>query len=298
MDAASANMLPHIAARLIGSPIAMRACKLQAIMGALAPRLGLSAEGFRAQDSQFPADRAATSPGVAVIPVVGSLVARGLGGVEAMSGLAGYQQIGAALQDALADPEVSGILLDIDSYGGEVQGMLELAGKIRAARGRKPIAAVANGSAYSAAYALASAADRLFVTVAGGVGSIGVVAVHVDHSEADKAEGLAYTFVHAGATKVDGNPHAPLADSARAGLQAEVNRLYGLFVQSVAADGRVSEATARTSEARTFHGEQAVAAGLADAVGTFEEALAWVANASAQPTANPFGQRPAWPRSA
>jgi ClpP class serine protease len=129
---------------------------------------------------------------------------------------------------------VRAILLDVDSPGGETGGVFDLADRIRAASRVKPVWAVANDMAFSAAYALASAAERVFVSRTSGVGSIGVIALHADQSAKDEQDGVRYTTVFAGARKNDLNPHAPLSDEAFAGLEAEVNRVYDLFVGTVA----------------------------------------------------------------
>ncbi len=172
-----------------------------------------------------------------MLPIHGTLVRRTVG-LEAESGLMSYATIGAELDAALANPAVRAILLDLDSPGGEAGGVFDLAERIRAAAQVKPVWAVANDLAFSAAYALAAGASRLFVSRTGGVGSIGVIALHVDQSAQDARAGLAYTPVFAGARKNDLDPHAPLTAAAHAVLQAEVDRIYELFVNSVAAAPR------------------------------------------------------------
>ena len=119
----------------------------------------------------------------------GTLVKR-TAGLDAASGLTSYAEIGAMLESALADPQVAGILLDIDSPGGEASGSFELARRVREAAAVKPIWALANDSAFSAAYAIASAADRVIISETGGVGSIGVIALHIDQSVKDANDGL------------------------------------------------------------------------------------------------------------
>ncbi|MDO8605115.1 MAG: S49 family peptidase, partial [Phaeospirillum sp.] len=157
----------------------------------------------------------------------------------------------------------------------------------------KPIWAVADEAALSAAYAIACTADRLYVTQTGEVGSVGVVAVHRDESGADAQAGLAWSFVHAGAAKVDGNPHQPLSDSARATLQADVDALYGKFTTLVAERRRLSPDTVRATEAAIYRGDQAVAAGLADKVGTLRVALADLGAVLARPSIrSPILSRP------
>lgn len=264
-------MLPHLASRLFGTPLLVHRAKLDVILSVLGPRIGLPGVEMAAA---IPAPRQATpaQPGIAVIPVHGSLLKRSLG-LEAASGLTSYAEIGGLIDVALADPQVSGILLDIDSPGGEVNGCFELARKVRETARIKPVWAIANDTAFSAAYALGCAAQRLFVTETGGVGSIGVIALHVDQSVKDTQDGYRYTALTAGAHKNDYSPHEPLDAAARAALQTEVDRLYGLFVDHVAALRGLSAESVRATEAALYFGPNAVAAGLADAVGTLQTAL-------------------------
>ncbi len=265
-------MLPHLAARLFGTPLLVHRAKLDVILAVLGERLNLAAP---AADLAIPVPRVtpAQPSGIAVIPIHGTLVKRVLG-MEAASGLTSYGGIAQEIDAALADPLVQGILLDIDSPGGEASGSFELARQIRHAATQKPVWAVANDAAYSAAYALAASAQRLIVTETGGVGSIGVIALHIDQSAKDAQEGYRYTAVTAGAHKNDFSPHHPLSDEAKAELQAEVDRLYGLFVEHVTAMRSLNADAVRATEAGLYFGANAITAGLADAVSSFETALA------------------------
>ena len=265
-------MLPHLAARLFGTPLLVHRAKLDVILAVLGERLNLTAP---AADLAIPVPRVtpAQPSGIAVIPIHGTLVKRVLG-MEAASGLTSYGGIAQEIDAALADPQVQGILLDIDSPGGEASGSFELARQIRHAATQKPVWAVANDAAYSAAYALAASAQRLIVTETGGVGSIGVIALHIDQSVKDAQEGYRYTAVTAGAHKNDFSPHHPLSDEAKAELQAEVDRLYGLFVEHVTAMRSLNADAVRATEAGLYFGANAITAGLADAVSSFETALA------------------------
>ena len=265
-------MLPHLAARLFGTPLLVHRAKLDVILAVLGERLNLAAP---AADLAIPVPRVtpAQPSGIAVIPIHGTLVKRVLG-MEAASGLTSYGGIAQEIDAALADPLVQGILLDIDSPGGEASGSFELARQIRHAATQKPVWAVANDAAYSAAYALAASAQRLIVTETGGVGSIGVIALHIDQSVKDAQEGYRYTAVTAGAHKNDFSPHHPLSDTAKAELQTEVDRLYGLFVEHVAAMRSLDVDAVRATEAGLYFGANAITAGLADAVSSFETALA------------------------
>jgi ClpP class serine protease len=164
----------------------------------------------------------------------------------------------------------------VDSAGGEIGGLFDLVEQIRAmkATDEKPLWAVANESALSAAYAIASAADRVYVTRTGEVGSIGVVAVHIDESGADAKAGLAWTFVFAGERKVDGNGHEPLSERARTAIQADVDHIYAEFCALVAANRRLTSEAVRRSNAAIYRGELAIRAGLADRIGTLDLAIA------------------------
>lgn len=267
--------LPHVAARVFGTPLLIARGKLDVILSVLAPRLAggdiVTLSGLEAGDEK---QTPATLDGIALVPIVGTLVARS-GYLDAASGLLAYGPIGDAIDAAMADPSVRGVLLDIDSPGGEVGGLFDLVARIteiKAAAG-KPLWAVANENALSAAYAIASSADRIYVTQTGEVGSIGVVAAHVDESGADAQAGLAWSFIFAGQQKVDGNAHEPLSQRARANIQADVDRLYGEFCNLVVANRGLNIEAVRATQAATYRGALAIDAGLADQLGTFEAAI-------------------------
>lgn len=264
--------LPHLASRLYGTPLLIARSKLDIILSVLGERIHWPEPQSAIP---LPPSRAQTDApsGIAVVPIHGTLVRRGLG-LEAASGLTSYGEIGAMLETALADPTVAGILLDVDSPGGEAGGVFELARQIRAADARKPVWAIASDSAFSAAYAIACSASRVYVTQTGGMGSIGVIAMHVDQSARDAQEGYRYTAITAGDQKNDFSPHQPLDKEASARLQAEVDRLYGLFVDHVASMRQLESRFVRSTQAGLYFGPEAVAAGLADAEGSPAMAIA------------------------
>lgn len=271
------NLLPHLAARLFGAPLLIHRPKLDVILSVLGTRVGLpdlsAPTGFVQPDrSAAHADTGAARSSIAVIPIYGTLVRR-TQGLEAQSGLTSYAGIAQSLETALADPSVAAILLDIDSPGGESSGVFDLADRIRAATTIKPVWAVANDMAFSAAYALGSAASRLIVSRTGGVGSIGVIAMHVDQSVKDQQDGIAYTAVFAGDRKNDLNPHAPISGEAHSFLQGEVNRIYDLFATTVAKHRGMGVNTIKSTQAALYFGADAVASGLADDVGTLDDAI-------------------------
>lgn len=235
-----------------------------------------AAEDARPKAAQAAAMRAARAgAGVAVIPVRGVLVPR-----ETSFGWLfdefGVDRLQRALRDAHADASVSAIVLDIDSPGGSVYGVDELADEIRQARASKPVVAIANPLSASGAYYLQSAATEAWVTPSGEVGSVGVYSLHLDWSRALEQDGITPTFVFAGEHKVEGNPYEPLTDDARQALQAGVDRYYDMFVRAVAKGRGVSVADVRASfgQGRVVGPKEALAAKMVDTVGTLDEAIA------------------------
>lgn len=203
--------------------------------------------------------------GIAIVPVAGSTVHRN-GAIHPTDGTTSYEGLQIQIGMALDHPDVRGILLDINSGGGDVSGLFDLVDMIYEGRSQKPIWASIDEAGASAAYALASAAHRVVTPRTGLAGSIGVVLGHVDMSGALEKEGLAVTLIHAGASKVDGNQFEPLSPEVKARLQAEVDDLYGLFVRTVARNRNMSESAVRGTQARVFMGDKAVQAKLVDQV--------------------------------
>lgn len=203
--------------------------------------------------------------GIAIIPIHGLLTKRS----EIFSSFmktTSYDDIFSAISDAIEDEKVEVILLDIDSPGGEVSGLFDLVDFIFNSRGQKPIYSFANDYACSAAYAIASSTSHIFVNRTSCVGSVGVIATHLDVSEADKKEGLKYTTIFAGEKKNDLSPHEPLSENAKDDLQEEVNRLYEMFISTVARNRGISTELVRATQAATYYGDDAINIGLADEI--------------------------------
>lgn len=264
--------LPHLAGRLVGTPLLLARAKLDVLLAVLGERIGVPQVSVAAFEPVI-APSVRTQSSIAVVPVFGTLVRR-TNGLEAASGLTSYSELAARLQAASVDTAVRGVLLEIDSPGGEAGGVFELAEQVRVLAQHKPVWAVAVDSALSAAYAIAAAANRVVVTRTAGVGSIGVIAMHIDQSARDAQQGYRYTPVLAGAHKADLSPHAVLAPEALTRLQREVDRLYDLFVDHVALMRGLDSDAIRTTEAGLYFADDAVRAGLADAVGGFDDTLA------------------------
>ena len=272
--------LPHMASRLYGTPLLLARSKLDIILNVLGERVGwpgsvpdaasLAPSGKLARFEpssvlNLSQDLSSAASGIAVIGIAGSLVRRNIG-VDAQSGLMSYLDIAQNLEMAANDPSVSGILLDIDSPGGEAGGVFELAQRIREINVIKPVWALACDSAFSAAYAIACAASRVLVTQTSGLGSIGVIAMHVDQTARDAQQGYRFTAVTAGEFKGDLSPHEALNKGANTRLQAEVDRLYGLFVDHVASMRAMGPQVVRSTQAGCYFGPESIDIGLADAL--------------------------------
>ena len=166
-------------------------------------------------------------------------------------------------------------MFDVDSPGGSVAGITELASEIYNSRGKKPTTAVVNSMACSAAYWLASAAKEVVCTPSGQAGSIGVYMIHQDVSEAYAKEGVKNTIIKAGKYKTEGNPYEPLSDEARAALLSNVEDYYGMFVRGVAQNRGTTQAAVRDGygQGRSLLATDAVKQNLVDRVGTMDDVL-------------------------
>ena len=269
-------MLPHIAQRVFNTPLMIHPGKARVIVNALASRLGVAqVEMLRAgadEGDGYVFDRAARDDAgydligpLAIIPVQGTLVQHG-GWMDAMSGMVSYSGVRSMLESALHDDRVQAIAFDIDSGGGEVAGCFDLVDAIYEARGIKPLWAVLDEVAFSAAYAIASACDTVTIPRTGGAGSIGVITMHTDMSRAIEAAGLTVTIITHGSRKAEGTELLPLEPDARDRIQADIDTLGDLFTATVARNRALPAEAIREMQAGTFMGDQAVAAGLADFV--------------------------------
>jgi len=297
---------PHLRARIFGVPLLMDPAKIEVIVGSLATPLGVAPHAMLplASTPDVPLPQAHLNPhvqgplawgpkatvagstrndkpylvtrsGVAVIVADGSL-AHAAAGAYPDSGVTAYSDLCVQLSDAAADPMIRAILIDDNSPGGEASdSAFATAALIRRIRANKPVWAVADEMALSAGYLIGSAASRLTVPRLGYVGSIGVYALHLDRSGFDRNEGLAWTYIKAGARKTDGNPHEPLNDEYRAQLQRDVDLVYQRFIAEVAQNRPgLGSKGALDTEARYYIGSDGIAKGLADAAQSFDETLA------------------------
>lgn len=221
--------------------------------------------------------RSQAANGVAVIGVRG-IISHRIEEVDDISGPGGTsaERLTQRIIAAANDDSVQAIVLDIDSPGGTVNGVPEAADMIRGARAQKPILAVANSLAASAAYWLASAADELSITPSGEVGSIGVFAAHSDISAALEMLGEKVTLIHAGKYKVEGNPFEPLSTEARDEIQRRVDQVHGDFIGAVAKHRGTTAAAVKADygQGRVYGAKEARQRGMVDRIETLDEAIA------------------------
>ncbi|AMG70236.1 S49 family peptidase [Morganella morganii] len=265
--------LPHLAQKLFNTPLAIHPQKAEVIVSSLTERLGITqVRSTMMEDDDGYFSRKARKDsgydvleGIAVISVYGTLVQK-LGTLRPYSGMTGYDGIRRVFLTAVNDPEVKGICLDIDSPGGEVAGCFDLVDLIYTERGKKPIHAILSENAFSAAYAIASAADKIFVPRTGGVGSVGVIVIHCDWSQRIKDDGLKVSIITYGNRKAESNPYVALSDEAKAAIQHDVDEMGRLFVSTVSRNRGLSETVIRNTQAACYLAAEGVQMGLADVV--------------------------------
>jgi len=273
----------------VSEPWLIRPDKAAQIAAALSNRLqGLrtdaaSLEALAAQNRS----RAATSrpsKSIAVLPILGTLVSRG-DLLSESSGMASMDRLGRDFAALVADPGVGHIVLDVDSPGGTVAGTEELAAQIFAARGAKPVTAVVNHQMASAAFWIGSAAREVVISPSGQIGSVGVVKMHVDWSDANLQHGVKVTYIYAGKFKTEGNPDEPMTEEAIAYHAADVEASYNKFVDALAAHRGTTPGDVRKNygEGRMLDAKAAKAAGMVDRIGTLEETIGRIA-AGARPS--------------
>ncbi len=213
--------------------------------------------------------------GIAIMPLHG-VISHRAGMLSESSGGTSTERFAAQLRAYLADPEVGAIVLDVDSPGGAVPGVDELASEIYEARKAKHIVASINSMAASAAYWIASAASEVTITPSGEVGSIGVIAAHEDRSALLEKIGIRPTLITAGKYKAEGNPYQPLTEEAREYIQSQVDDYYAMFVRAVARGRNVTQREVREGygEGRMVLAKDALKMGMVDRIETMDETIA------------------------
>ncbi len=229
-------------------------------------------DGAQAISAEEQRQQAAQQTGVLVVPVYGVLVSRE-NNVNLCANQTSYESIRRQINAGISDPRVEAIVLELDSNGGAVTGCFELVADIVAAKAVKPIHAIVHFSAFSAAYAIASACTDITLSESAGVGSVGVVMKHADFSQQLAADGIVVTTFFRGARKNDLAADAPLTEEAVAVVDQRMDTYYAKFVDVVAANRRLSVDAVRATEAGLLYGQAAIDAGLADTLESQQAAI-------------------------
>lgn len=253
-----------------GAYWAIQETKLHAMVNLLNTRMANDAVSYEAAAAR----EVQVSGSAMVIPVVG-VISQRMNMLSSFSGGVSTEMLGKEIRDAVNNPNISTIILDIDSPGGSVYGVQELASYIREASEKKTIIASVNSLAASAAYWIAASASEISMMPSGEVGSIGVIAMHVDWSGFNEQKGIDPTYIYAGRYKSEGNEDEPLSDEARTYIQGQINTYYDEFIAAVAAGRSVSPETAREKygQGRTLLAREALNLGMIDRIETFDETV-------------------------
>lgn len=269
---------PNVAATIYGCPWIIRQEKMQAIVAAFEMRRNgqsLSKEEIAAIAGAAEAPDRSSAPGkIAVMPLFGTIYQHG-GMIQEASGGTSTEAFGRAFRQAVANPDIATIVMEISSPGGQVYGTPELADLIYRSRKEKRIIASVNSEAASAAYWIGSAASEMYVTTSGEVGSIGVLTMHEDVSKAEEKDGRTTTLIAYPEKKIEGHPYAPLSEEVRETILADIKETYERFVSAVARNRGVGVDAVRSGfgGGGMVRAKAAVAEKMADGVATFAEVI-------------------------
>ena len=266
-------------AQVLSTPWALHPDYMTAYASALARNIA----GAPMAAAPAPKRTSARSGAIAVIPIYGTIMQRA-SMMSMCEGGTSTSEISTAIREAMSDETISQILLDIDSPGGSVYGVGELASEIINARAKKPVIAVSNSLAASAAYWVGCAASEFYVTPGGEVGGIGVWQAHEDWSKAMEEAGVNVSLISAGKYKTEGNPYAPLDPDAQAFMQSRVSDYYSSFTKAVAKGRNVPIDAVRNGmgQGRVLGADAALAENMVDGIATFDEVVKKIqANAKA-----------------
>lgn len=276
---------PQVAAQIFNRPLLAHRGHAQALAQSMAPRIfsgnvsfagewsaGIVGEPIR-DDRDWEGNRIYTGPriiegtSVAVIEAEGALVSKGKW-VGALCDATSYEGIHAQASDCRRNKDITGVILEVDSFGGSVAGAFSCAEAIHRLAQEKPVLAVLTDHACSAAYLLASAASASVIPATGLAGSVGVIMLHADFSKAYDKAGIVITPIFSGEHKDDYSPFRALDEDVYKKAKAEADTVRDMFVNTVARfrDGRITAKQLLATEADTYLGRDAVTAGLVDEV--------------------------------
>ncbi|EKO3667252.1 S49 family peptidase [Vibrio metschnikovii] len=276
------NNLPNLINAAFNRPLALEASYARIFFSALSQRLGnvlqmtdtegnvLRSMEMKQAASSFSSNRSAERSyqvinGIAVVPISGSMVHK-YGHVKPYSGMTGYDGIMYRLTEALSDPDVRGVMLDMNTPGGMIAGCFDLADKIAEYRQIKPIWSLGYDMHCSAGQMIASACNRRIITQTAVAGSVGVIMAHTNVEKMLAQQGVEITLITAGERKADGNPYQSLPADVREKWQAELESNRMMFATKAAQYMNISVEQILATEAETYEGHAAVDVGFADEI--------------------------------
>lgn len=284
--------LPHIASMALNEPLLLEPAYARVFFCALGKELGvgrlidsttdtvLSPPQMSELAASYGSGRVTISDNgydiqdrIAIVPISGTLVSKS-GSLRPYSGMTGYNGIVARVTAAINDPDVDGILLDMDTPGGMVAGGFDAADMIARLREKKPIWSLANDMNCSAGQLLASACSRRLVTQTAKAGSIGVLMAHSNYAGNLEQAGIDITLIFAGAHKVDGNPWEALPKDVRATFQAKMDAIRQSFAEKVSSYTGITVQAVLDTEAAVYTGQESIDVGLSDELVINTDALA------------------------
>lgn len=273
------NTYTHIMGKITGTPWVIEPESLQTIVSIVERRIAgeeidTSEYAFGPMHDQLNESPEGPASPVGVLNINGPIFPKA-NMMTQMSGATSIEKLQSDFRQMVTDDTIKSIVLNIDSPGGMSDLIMEMGDEIYSARGQKPIVAVANTTAASAAYWLGSQAEQFYVTPSGQVGSVGVYTVHQDKSAQQEKEGISTTMISAGKYKVEGSPFGPLSDDAKEHMQERVNETYSEFVSAVARGRGTTEDVVKEAygNGRTYRANTALEMNMVDGVQTFDSVL-------------------------
>ena len=273
------NNYTHIMDKILGTPWVIHPDSLNNILSIMDRKLAgetidTSEFAYGPQPSELLTTESGPVPPVGVLNITGPIFPKA-NMMTQMSGATSIEKLQSDFRQMVSNDAIKSIVLNIDSPGGMSDLIMEMGDEIFSARGQKPIVAVANTTAASAAYWLGSQAEQFFVTPSGQVGSVGVYTVHQDKSAQQEKEGISTTMISAGKYKVEGSPFGPLSDDAKEHMQERVNETYSEFISAVARGRGTSEEVVKEAygDGRTYRAKTALAMNMVDGVQTLDSVV-------------------------
>lgn len=216
---------------------------------------------------------------VALVKIHGGIVNYKIDTIDSLgpeyADTASSEDIVSVLESAENDDAIKAIIVEIDSTGGLLSAGEEIMTQLK--KSSKPVAAVIRDYGTSAAYLIATGADRIYASKFSNVGSIGVTMSYLDSSQKNESEGLIYQQLSSAKFKDSGDPNKPLSAEEKKMFMRDVEKMHQIFLEYVAQNRNMdANAVEKLADGSTLVGEDAKAAGLVDEIGDIDSAKEWL----------------------